>query len=329
MFDVISIGDSCQDIFLYIHEDDARVFCEINKDACEIRLNYADKIPVQQKFEAVGGNAANVAVSAARLGLNTALYTHVGDDKAGKHVLAEIADAGVMSDYFMKDSHDETNYNTVISVAGERTILAYHRPRHYALPHLAAAKWIYFTSMKDGFEKTIPAVLAYCKKHNAKLCFQPGTYQLKQRGGGIESLLKATDLFFVNKEEAIRYLNVDPGTTIAGLLKGIHNLGVKIAIITDGAHGAYGSDSTGSYFMPTLEGVERKESTGAGDAFASATMSALCLHQPLPEAMRWGLMQASSVIQKVGAQAGLMNRSEIIAYLQKYAAVTAQPLIQE
>jgi sugar/nucleoside kinase (ribokinase family) len=73
--------------------------------------------------------------------------------------------------------------------------------------------------------------------------------------------------------------------------------------------------------LGTLEGVERIESTGAGDAFASATTAALCSNVPLAEALRWGLMQASSVIQKVGAQAGLLDKPSLETYLQKYDSV--------
>jgi ribokinase len=325
MFDVIVLGDSCQDIFLVVNQDEAHVYCELNKQDCELCFHYADKIPVENKIEAVGGNAANAAVSLSRLGLATALYTHVGEDRAGKHVLSELEAEGVQRDYFMQDVGDETNYNTVITVSGERTILVYHRTRHYVLPKLAPAKWIYLTSMKDGFDSIIPTLLEYCSEHNVKLCYQPGTYQLRQKGDIITQLLHHTDLFFVNKEEAARYQDLPNTTPIPELLQGLHGLGIKIAVITDGQNGAYASDGTATYFLSTLPGIERKETTGAGDAFASATTAALSQGKSLPEALRWGLMQASSVIQFVGAEAGLLRTNQIQEYLQRYPEPQAVP----
>jgi len=329
MLDIIVIGDSCQDIFLQMAEDDLHVFCEVNKHTCEIRLNYADKIPVHKKFESVGGNAANAAVSAARLGLKTALYTNVGADRAGKHILKEIESAGVESDYFVQTVGEETNYNTVLMVAGERTILVYHNDRHYSLPHLQPAKWVYFTSMKSGFEVVLPALIAYSEKYKVKLCYQPGTFQLKQRGGEIEKLLKHTEAFFVNREEAARYLGLADATPLLTLLKGLATCGVKNVVITDGAQGAYAYDGRQAYFLRTLPDTKRVESTGAGDAFSSATTVALCLGIPLPEAIRWGLMQASSVIQFVGAQAGLLTKEALLKELALHDSVKATPFVQE
>lgn len=326
MFDVIALGDSCRDIFLQMEEETAHVYCELNKDECELCFHYADKIPVGGKFETIGGNAANAAVSCARLGLKTALYTHVGDDRTGTQIISELKEAGVADNYFVRDHHEETNYNTVITLGGERTILVYHRDRHYSLPHMDAAKWIYITSMKSGYEKVLPSILEYAHRTKAKICFQPGTYQLKQQGKEVAELLKHTELFFVNRDEAARYLKVSGETPIEDLLKGLRNLGIKIAVITHGAKGAFAQDSKGSYFLGTLTEVKRVEVTGAGDAFASATTAALCSGLELPDALTWGLMQASAVIQKVGAQEGLLTRSELDEYLQTYNQVRAIPL---
>ena len=58
------------------------------------------------------------------------------------------------------------------------------------------------------------------------------------------------------------------------------------------------------------------ERTGAGDALASTTVSALALGKNLEEALQWGMVNGMSVVQQVGAQKGLLNRGEIEEYLK-------------
>jgi ribokinase len=55
--------------------------------------------------------------------------------------------------------------------------------------------------------------------------------------------------------------------------------------------------------------------TGAGDAFASTTVAALALGEPLEVALRWAPINSMSVVQKLGAQAGLLRREEIEQFM--------------
>ena len=56
---------------------------------------------------------------------------------------------------------------------------------------------------------------------------------------------------------------------------------------------------------------EPYEITGAGDALASGTVAALALGKPLAEALRWGSVNASAVLQEIGAQKGLLTREQL------------------
>src|SRR3989344_2598132 len=84
--DLISIGDTTIDAFIRLHE--ASVHCDINKKNCQLCLSFADKIPYETlTLVAAVGNASNVAVGAARLGLRSAAFTAVGGDVFGKQIL--------------------------------------------------------------------------------------------------------------------------------------------------------------------------------------------------------------------------------------------------
>jgi sugar/nucleoside kinase (ribokinase family) len=53
------------------------------------------------------------------------------------------------------------------------------------------------------------------------------------------------------------------------------------------------------------------EKTGAGDAYTAGFLAAVLNSQPIKEAMRWGAFDAASVIQKIGAEEGLLTKTEL------------------
>ena len=75
----------------FIRLKDAHVHCKIDTDACELCLRFGDKVPYESvTIVPAVGNAANAAVSASRLGLNSALITNLGDDREGKECLSSL-----------------------------------------------------------------------------------------------------------------------------------------------------------------------------------------------------------------------------------------------
>ena len=68
--------------------------------------------------------------------------------------------------------------------------------------------------------------------------------------------------------------------------------------------------------MPEYPGP-RIEATGAGDAFTTAYIAALIHGLSHAEALTWGPINAGSVVQQVGPQAGLLTRHKMEAQLKK------------
>ena len=56
--------------------------------------------------------------------------------------------------------------------------------------------------------------------------------------------------------------------------------------------------------------------TGAGDAFASTFVAALIKGNDIEGALQWAPINSMSVVQKVGAQAGLLSEKQIDHYLR-------------
>src|SRR3990167_11442310 len=96
-----AIGDTVIDAFIKITDADRPDIRGMpDHEDYKICLPYAEKIPYEEVYiiNAVG-NAANAAVSASRLGLESALVTNLGDDQNGKDCLESLKKDGVRTDF--------------------------------------------------------------------------------------------------------------------------------------------------------------------------------------------------------------------------------------
>jgi sugar/nucleoside kinase (ribokinase family) len=147
------------------------------------------------------------------------------------------------------------------------------------------------------------------------MAFNPGTYQLKLGLEKLRSVFAATTVLFLNKEEAERVL--EKKAEIPQLLRDLYKEGPKIVVVTDGQKGSYCFDGKHSYSLGILD-FPVVERTGAGDSYATAFVAALAHGEDVATAMRWGSANAGSVVQYVGAQAGLLTKAKILSLLKKY-----------
>lgn len=306
--DLLTIGDVSID--LYMKVEDTGVEDKENGDKPLLCFYHGSKIPVRSLHSNVAGNAVNVGVGATKLGISTAIYSEMGDDSDADRVIKELTYLGINTAFLHKNEGQQTGIHPVIVHGGERTIFSHHERREYSIQNWPTPKWIYYTSVSEGFEEFQKSLVDYLKENfQIGVAFNPGTYQMKSGLDSLRDILKVTDVLFVNKEEAIAW--VGAGNTEQLHMK-LQELGPKLTVITDGANGATAHDRatmlTREAFEPNKQIVDR---TGAGDAFASGFLSALIYNQPLDVALKWGAINSSSVIREVGAINGLQTKDEI------------------
>lgn len=317
MLDLIALGDVTEDIFLQISHS-AKLECNAKHHSCEICFPFGIKLGAERVDKLFGGNAGNVAIGTSRLGLKSGLYAQAGQDQEGKTILQQLKKEKVSTKYFYLNKEQKTNYSVVLDFKGERTILVHHEPRSYHFPSLEPTKWIYLTSMGKGSEILFPPLLCYLKKNRTKLAFNPGSEQLNLGLRKLLPLLKKCQVIILNTEEAQQLLNTSERNFIY-LTKKINQLGIPLVVITDGNNGSYAYDGNNLYYCPIYK-VPLIEKTGSGDAFAAGFICALLYHQSLTEALRWGSINAASVIQRIGPQEGLIK----LSLLKKILTVAPQ-----
>lgn len=320
--DFVAVGDTVVDDFIKLK--DAHVNCRIDNEDCEICMRFGDKVPFESSTKLYGvGNAANAAVAAARLGLSSGFVSNTGKDLNGDKILEYFTSEHLDTSHITQHEGAPTNYHYVLWYGDERTILINHFIYKYEFPmDLPEPKILYFSSIASGTEAYHDDAATYLEAHpNVFFCFQPGTFQIKLGAERLKRLYARANLLVVNKEEAQRILGLpDTEDDVPMLLERLHNLGSKVIIISDDTRGAYALENGERVHLEMYKDKKPPvEKTGAGDAFTSTTAVYYATGTPLKDAMLRGMINASQVVQDIGAQRGLKSKAEIETILQAAA----------
>lgn len=320
-FDVLSVGDVVTDDFIKLLDKEEKV--EHQKDGSEwLAIPFGTKIPFDHREVVEGvGNAANGAVAFARLGMKSGFVTNVGGDQYGRDIIHALNKNGVDHRFIRVNPDKNSNYHFVLWYKEERTILIKHEEYDYHWPHISpneVPRWMYFSSISEHAIPFHDKVADWLDKHEGvKLAFQPGTFQMQAGAERLKRIYQRSEVLVLNREEAV---TVGGGNheDVHDLINKLHDLGPKIVVVTDGPHGAYASDGQQRLKMPLYPDIAPpKDRTGAGDAFASTFVAALAKGLSLADALRWAPINSMNVVQKVGAQAGLVTEKELQTYLHK------------
>jgi sugar/nucleoside kinase (ribokinase family) len=314
--DILAIGDIASDVYIKIIEAEAK--CDIDGEHCKLCLNYGGKIPYEsaEVCNAVG-DAPNVAICTSRLGLRTALMTNMGDDKIGADCLNVLESEKVDTTFVKNELGKPTNYHYVLWYAKDHTILTKHEKYEYEFAKNIEniPSWIYLSSLGESSLSFHNEIIEYLKTNKeVKLAFSPGTFQIKLGTEVLKDIYVNTQIFICNHEEAQTILKTNE-EDIPKLVKMMHNLGPKIVVITDGIRGAYSYDGKEILFMKALLGPD-VESTGAGDSFSGAFVSALFWNKEIREALTWGMINSMSVVSYVGPHKGLLTKEQMEEHIK-------------
>lgn len=318
--DVLSVGDVVTDAFIKLLDDEAKV--EKSETGPRLSMAYATKVPFDHaEVVPAVGNASNASVAFARLGLKSGLVSNIGDDDWGRDILRMLHKAKVDRRFVHINPRKKSNYHYVLWYKEDRTILIKHEDYEYHWPRFRSIdlpQWIYFSSVSHSAMEYHDDIADWLDAHSdIKLAFQPGTFQLEAGVGRLRKIYARSELLAVNRQEAAKIAGKRYEDDVHELLDKLHELGPKIVLVSDGPKGAFASDGTSRYKMPIYPDPKPPyDRTGAGDAFTSTFVAAIIKGSDIAGALLWAPVNAMSVVQKVGAQAGLLTEREIEHYLR-------------
>ena len=302
------VGSSLIDLFLRPEESHATI------TNGHVSLLLGDKIPTEIDRMSLGGNASNVSVGLARLGVSTSFYTWLGNDVLSTEIENTIEKEGL--ELLTEENRSgKAGLSAILNFGKDRIIFSHHERRsHIFTPPSIKPDLIYLTSVGDTWKETYESVIEFAQQTNAQLAFSPGSKQIENISDIIIKTLSKTTLLFVNKQEANRILKYvgEESDDMKTILTSLSLLGPKIVSVTDGAQGAFARNAEDEFFkIAALPNDNAINKAGAGDAYASGFLVSYLLGNDIPETMGWGTNNASAVMKKIGAQDGLLRDEEM------------------
>jgi pseudouridine kinase len=254
-----------------------------------------------------GGVARNVAESLARLGVATRLISAVGDDEAGRALLAGLRDHAVDTSHVaILPGAATATYVAVLESDGrlalglsDMAILEALDESRIAASRkaLEGADWAFCDCNLDA--AALARLIDDAHAAGARVAIDTVSVA---KASHVATLLARVDLLFLNRDEA-RALVSPPATQPsdpASLARDLRARGVAAVVLTCGDAGAVIADAHGTRRVAAVPAALR-DATGAGDALTAATLAALARDNTLVEAVRDGTLAAALAIEEIGA----------------------------
>lgn len=273
-----------------------------------------DEVEILSVARTAGGDAANIAVAAARLGGSPVLIACAGADPQGQALIEEVRQAGVNVEAVQWDSRLPNGFAIgVVRPDGQRNLLTYRganqnlhlEERQKAI--IARSRVVHLSDPQPHIPDEILAAL----RPETWLSLDPGGITVSRGIDRLTPLLKRCRVFLSNRHE-IGQLTAVADPFLAA--ERVRQLGPEIVVIKCGAEGcilvtATLREKVGGFIVSAVD------STGAGDAFDAAFLTALLEDRPLPEVARFANAAGALTTLTIGTLAALPERQAVDEFM--------------
>lgn len=266
-----------------------------------------------------GGKGSNQAVAAARAGAQVSFIGKVGNDPFGELARSLYRDEGIDAQFLLMSNNAtgaaailidaRTGENSIIVVPGACLDLT---PEEVdGMIETIAASTMFVTQL----ELALPTV-----EHGLKLAHTLGVPTILNPAPGCklpESIFPNCDYLTPNETETevLTGIRVRSAGDAERAADAFLALGVRNAVITLGAQGAFVKNQTIKALVPAINAGPVVETTGAGDAFNGGFAVALAEGRDLVEAARFGCAVAGLSVTRPGTAPSMPHRAEVDALL--------------
>ncbi|MFN7935106.1 MAG: ribokinase [Bryobacteraceae bacterium] len=271
-----------------------------------------------------GGKGANQACACGRLGegaVQTRMAGRVGYDLFADHLKASLAAAGVDVSAVHATQAQPTGVALIwVDSKGQNSIVVASGANHAMAPADATSMRVVFRGASYALfqlETPLPTVqvaMQIARQEGALTILDPAPAQRLDAG-----LLSLVDILTPNESEAMVLLGKPPGSVsvedapeVGRQLR--EQLGVRTVVLKLGSGGCLWMDGSQNIASPAIQ-VTPVDTTAAGDTFNGALAIALAEGKSIPEALRFANTAAGLSVTKIGAQASIPPRADVLKLL--------------
>ena len=264
---------------------------------------------------AAGGKGANQAVAAARLGAEVTFVAKVGAGFAGRRGDCRLLEGGQSHRLDSPRSADPTGVALIlVDDRGENLISVASgangqlRPEDVQRAGEQIRQADVVVLQLEIPLDTVACAAALANKAGVPVILDPAP---APAGPLDAALLHNTTYLKPNESEAERLtgLRVQDDASAREAAERLLASGVRVAIVTLGAKGAFWMNREQSGFVPGCR-VDALDSTAAGDAFSGALACAIARGECIEEAVRFAGLVGALSVTRLGAQPSLPTEAE-------------------
>lgn len=234
-----------------------------------------------------GGSPANMAANMARLGMNSAIVSCVGNDNLGVFLKNEVAKTGIDVSYIVTDPVQPTSIVIVSRTKATPDFIAYRTADRMIQSHhipddlLANAAIFHTTCFALSQEPAQSAIVDAAKRANELGCrvsldanYAPQIWaDRKQAWETISAYCSNHALVKLSEDDAERIYGQK--VSEEQVIKDFHGMGADLVCFTKGGDGSTISYEKGSKQIHLgVKPIEVIDATGAGDAFWAGFLTA-------------------------------------------------------
>ncbi len=233
-----------------------------------------------------GGVARNVCETLVRLGAHAGLATLVGDDDAGRRIVADLAALGAdMSAVRTVGEGRTAEYVAILDADGALSVgladMAIFDRLEEAdcdrlAPRLAEARWVFADCNLPS--NVLARLISDAAGASWRLALDPVSVAKAAR---FPSRLDGVSLLILNRDEGEA---ITGATEPDGILARLLERGAQSIVLTAGTAPVLVAKSEGVTPVPVVE-AKVTDVTGAGDALIGAILAGLCAGRPLVDAV--------------------------------------------
>ena len=271
----------------------------------------------------VGGEAANEAMAAAKLGLKTGILCSLGEDTAGDLVIETLRRSGVDVSRIIRSAERQTPVTTMFvnedgtrkSITNSAHRFCFH-PEQYTGRFSDARALMLGSLFRAPFDdpEIIHSVLCAAKA-SGQLVFAdtklPNFRFLTLHD--LRASLPLIDFITPNEDEARYYTGKEQPDEIADVFLGC---GVRNVIIKLGGKGCFFKNAEETISLPACN-IQAVDATGAGDNFAAGFASEILRGASCEEALRFANACGAVCTTAVGAGTALQSREQVLRFLAR------------
>ena len=265
----------------------------------------------------IGGSAAIAACGAARLGLETALASVVGEDPFGRFMLDALAERGVDVSGVMVRAGSRTGVTVVLVRGSDRAMLTALGTITELTPELIdrrllrAARHVHVSSyfLQAGLRPGLADLLREARQAGASTSVDPNWDPGEQWDGGLLDLLAEVTILFVNAEEAKR---ISRAGDVEEAARALSRDGTVLVVVKRGSEGALAVAGDRVVRSPAVS-VEEVDAVGAGDSFDAGFLAGHLAGRPLDETLRLAAACGALSMRAAGGTAAQATLAEATA----------------